>query len=107
MNKDNIWEQIIQFVEDGRWLFELSKYTRETDLENDLKLEGDDAYEFICLFGKEFNVNVSEFNFEEYFYPEGHWMILAKLYGLLSKQKEKKKITLGDLEKSVKDGKLV
>lgn len=84
------------------------EFTRETDLARDLKLQGDDAYEFISLFSRIFNVNVEKFVFEEYFYPEGDW-ILPKLLDLIlgRKEKVKKRITLGDLERAVKEGKLV
>lgn len=58
--KDNIWRQIIHFVKEERWDGE---YTRETDLVKDLQLKGDDAYEFICLFSKKFNVDIVDFNF--------------------------------------------
>ena len=57
--KDNIWRQIIHFVKEERWDGE---YTRETDLVKDLQLKGDDAYEFICLFSKKFNVDIVDFN---------------------------------------------
>ncbi|GCB33271.1 DUF1493 family protein [Bacteroides faecalis] len=105
MNKDDIWKQIILFVEEERWNGE---FTHETDLVKDLKLKGDDAYEFICLFGKKFNINISEFDFEEYFDSEGDW-ILPMILDLLLKRKKKikKKITLGDLERGVKEGKLI
>ena len=56
MNKDNIWRQIIQFVKEEWWDDE---YTPETDLVKDLKLNGDDAYEFIYLFSKKFNVSIT------------------------------------------------
>lgn len=105
MNENDIWKQIIQFVIEERWD---GKFTNETDLVKDLKLFGDDAYEFIYLFSKRFNVNIVEFNFEEYFNPEEDW-ILPKLFNLILRRSErsKKRITLGDLAKSVKDGKLV
>lgn len=105
VNRDDVWIQIIQFVKEERWDGE---YTRETDLVKELKLKGDDAYEFICLFGKRFGVNIVDFNFEEYFYPEGDW-IFPKILGLVLNQKNrsKRKITLADLERGVKEGKLV
>lgn len=105
MDGADIWRQVIQFVEEERWGGE---FTRETDLARDLKLQGDDAYEFISLFSRIFNVNVEKFVFEEYFYPEGDW-ILPKLLDLIlgRKEKVKKRITLGDLERAVKEGKLV
>lgn len=105
MNEDDIWRQIIQFVKEKRWEGE---YTHETDLVKDLKLKGDDAYEFICLYGEKFNVNIVEFNFEKYFYAEGDWILLEILDLILKwKKKIKEKITLGDLERGVKEGKLV
>ena len=82
--KDNIWRQIIHFVKEERWDGE---YTRETDLVKDLQLKGDDAYEFICLFSKKFNVDIVDFNFEEYFYAEGDW-IFPKILGLILKQEK-------------------
>jgi hypothetical protein len=104
MNEDDIWRQIIQFVKEERWDGE---YTHETDLVKDLKLKGDDAYEFICLYGKKFNINIIDFNFEKYFYAEGDWILAGILDLILKRKKEiKEKITLGDLERGVKEGKL-
>ena len=88
MNKDDIWRQIIQFVKEERWDDE---YTPETDLVKDLKLNGDDAYEFIYLFSKKFNVSITEFKFEEYFYPEGDRILLKLLYLILKQKKKVKK----------------
>ena len=53
-------------------------------------------------------MDIVDFNFEEYFYAEGDW-IFPKILGLILKQKEesKKRITLGDLERGAKEGKLV
>ena len=70
-----------------------------------MKLNRDDAYEFIYLFSKKFNVSITVFKFEEYFYPEGDHILLNLI--LKQKKKVKKKITLRDLERSVKEGKLV
>lgn len=104
-NKDSIWRQVIEFVKEERWDGE---FTRETDLVKDLKLKGDDAYEFICLYSKKFDVDISEFNFGNFFYPEGDW-IFKKIVELILKQKSKNKksITLGDLERGIKDGKII
>lgn len=88
MNKDDIWRQIIQFVKEERWDDE---YTPETDIVKDLKLNGDDAYEFIYLFSKKFNVSITEFKFEEYFYPEGDRILLKLLYLILKQKKKVKK----------------
>jgi len=42
----------------------------ETVFFKDLKLVGDDASEFISLFSKEFEVDISNFRFEDYFVDE-------------------------------------
>ena len=42
----------------------------ETIFFKDLKLVGHDAYEFMCLFSKEFEVDISNFKFEDYFVDE-------------------------------------
>lgn len=105
MNKDDIWKQIIQFTEEERWN---GKFSHETDLVKDLKLKGDDAYEFINSFSKKFDVNIAKFDFEEYFDSEGNWIFPMILNLLLKRKKKiKKKITLGDLEQAVKKGILV
>jgi len=42
----------------------------ETVFFKDLKLVGDDASEFMSLFSKEFEVDISNFRFEDYFVDE-------------------------------------
>ncbi|MDH5381448.1 MAG: DUF1493 family protein [Cyclobacteriaceae bacterium] len=77
---------------------------RETALEQDLKITGDDSDEFILAFSKEFNVDISDFDIGKYFSDEGGLSILHVLFG---KKTGKTPLTLGDLEKAVETGKLV
>ncbi|MHA4895224.1 DUF1493 family protein [Pedobacter sp. PWIIR3] len=44
--------------------------TRETLIENDLGVTGDEAEELIKSFAKKFNVNIDCFEFASYFYDE-------------------------------------
>jgi len=44
--------------------------TRETSIENDLGVTGDDAGELLSAFRDKFKVNLSKFNFEKYFNDE-------------------------------------
>ena len=105
MNENVLFEQIVQFVQNERWD---GMYNRRTELLNDLKLWGDDAYEFIVAFSKKFNVDISEFDFDKYFYPEGDRILSAILdFVLRRKRPAKVKITLADLERAVKIRKLV
>ena len=105
MNENGLFEQIISFVKEQRWD---GVFNRDTDLLKDLRLTGEDATEFIIEFGKKFNVDVSEFDFDKYFYPEGDLILTAILNFISRKEKTGKvKITLGDLEKSIMAKKLV
>ncbi len=76
---------------------------RETTLEGDLKITGQDAYDFIESFSKEFNVDIKDLNWSKYFAGEG---ITAALIGLFGFDSKENPLTLGDLEKAVKKGKL-
>ena len=81
--------------------------TSETKLGDDLGVSGDDAVEFIIAFGKEFNVDVSQFMVADYFEPEGDVILPTVLRFLTGRQKQPKKIlTVGHLEKAVAAGKL-
>lgn len=100
------FELIKKFVTKQRWEYDFP-LTRETTLRSELKLWGDDAVDFIISFGKEFNVDISTLDLNKYFPPEGD-RILPTIFRLLSLKKKPEyfSITLGDLEESVKKGKL-
>lgn len=84
----------------GKYRFPL---TPEITLEEDLKITGDDADEFIIAFGKEFNVDISEFDFSKYFDAEGQGCLNLFFW----KPPNKAPITLGDLYNAVIAGKLL
>ena len=74
--------------------------TRETIIDKDLGVVGDDAYELIIAFSKKFNVDVSNYMFADYFEPEGmNWLMPHTI-------KNKMALTLGHLEKAIKGGRL-
>ncbi len=104
---ENISEEIKKFVNEirGGYTFD---FTKDTKLQEDLNIWGDDAVEFIENFGGNFNVDISEFDFNKYFKPEGD-MILASIVNLFRKTKppEFTPLTLGDLEQAIRNGKLV
>ena len=104
---ENISEEIKAFVNKirGGYTFD---FTKDTKLQEDLNIWGDDAVEFIEDFGANFNVDISEFDFRKYFKPEGD-MILASIVDLFRKTKplEYTLLTLGDLEQAIRNGKLV
>lgn len=81
--------------------------TRSTQIEGDLGVYGDDAVEFIIAFGKEFNVDVSKFMADDYFSPEGDFILPVIIRFFTNKKKrEKKSFSVGHLEKAIIAGKL-
>ncbi len=77
-------------------------FTRETRIEKDLGVTGDDANELIMAFAKEFHVDVSHFILHDYFGPEG-----TDIFCAYSDAESRKKLTIADLEEAVDLGKLV
>ena len=77
-----------------------SKLTRTTRLYEDLKIDGDDAFELLKSFEQEFQVDMKNFDFNSYFAPEG--IDLLGVLGNLFKKKTSSKdsLNLGDLEKA-------
>ncbi|MBN9284147.1 MULTISPECIES: DUF1493 family protein [Flavobacterium] len=106
MSKTGIFENIKQFIIRERWEYDFP-LTRDTSIQEDLLIYGDDAVEFIVKFGKEFSVNVSNFMAADYFRAEGGINlppVIAQLFP--KKNKGYKELTIGDLEKAVIAGKL-
>jgi len=98
-------EKLKEFVVNQRWE---GNFTKETELRKDLKLWGDDAAEFLAAYGKEFNVALSQFNFDRYFPPEGDFIMPAVIRALRLKEQPKySPLTIGDLEEGINRGKLV
>jgi acyl carrier protein len=93
MEREDVMKEIREFIleERGKYRFELKEHH---SLQSDLDIYGLDAVDFILNFGKRFGVDVSGFDAEKYFRPEG--------YG--TPNKEYPKLTIGDLLKSVDKG---
>lgn len=100
---DEIFNKIKLFVIEIRGEYKLN-LTRETQLESDLKITGDDALEFLNEFGRRFNVNVQNIELSEYFAPEGSFSLYRLIF--VGKKTNRKTFTLGDLERAVIAGKL-
>lgn len=100
-------EKIKELVVKLRWEYDFP-LTRETTLRKDLKLWGDDAFDFIKAFSEEFNVDLSGFDIKKYFPPEGDFILPAIIRALrLKKEPEYLPLTLGHLEDAISRGKLV
>lgn len=79
---------------------------KATRIQEDLGVSGDDAVEFILAYGKEFNVDVTNFMAADYFEAEGGLRIWYLLKDLLGFNKKGKILTVGHLEKGIYAGKL-
>jgi len=80
---------------------------RETRLYEDLKIDADDAFELLDAFRTKFIVDMSGFDFNEYFAPEGIDLIGAFLSFFKKNKASLKDLTLGDLEQAAKAGRWI
>ncbi len=106
-----ILDDIIDFIYKERWKYK-KQLTYETTLEKDLKITGDDAFDFMEAFFKKFKVDCSSFDINKFFTAEGFDplginSLLRKVKGNKVAPKKTKDLTIRDLETSVKLGKWV
>lgn len=103
------FELVKNFVKDDRWPHYNRELFRETSIEGDLKITGDDAYDFMVAFVDKFEINANEFDITKYFEEEGLMLNFRLIAKLLRGEKVPKKIplTLGDLERAIITKKLV
>jgi acyl carrier protein len=106
MNDEEIFERLKKFVIKQRWEYDFP-LTKDTTVEEELKITGDDAVDFLIAYGKNFNVDVSHFMAADYFDGEGDVILPAIIRIMTGKKKPfKKTLTLGHLEKGIMAGKL-
>ena len=106
MEKKEIFEKLRSFIVKETFVEDV-EITANTIIETELGVTGDDSVDFIIAFGKKFNVDVSNFMAADYFEDEGIDIIGPIIRAITGKKKTKKKIlTIGDLERAVKAGKL-
>lgn len=72
MDDEEIQSQIVRFLVEHQRVRE-SKIKKETRIENDLGITGDDAMEFMEAFFETFQVDFSAFRFDDHFSPEACW----------------------------------
>jgi acyl carrier protein len=103
MDNKDIFDKLLRFiyVQRGTYNFILS---RDTTLERDLRISGDDAYEFFDAFSKEFNIDLSDFDLSKYFAPEGSFALFKLIF--LGFDSGKIPLSIGDLENAIIKGKL-
>ena len=94
---ENRFTELVAFIRDTIKEYELP-IMRETLIEDDLGVSGDDADELVISFGKKYNIDISNFNFAKYFYNE------PGIFNFQSRQI--KPFTVGHLEKAIIAGRL-
>lgn len=103
---EEIFEKLKQFIVNEVGV-EDEEVTREAGIEKDLGIYGDDSDDFLIAFGKEFNVDISQFPIGDYFSDEGDPILPAIIRFLTNKKKRKtKELTVGHLEKGILAGRL-
>ena len=89
---DEVRELVMQYTG-----ISLDKVCEDSDLSDDIGLEGDGALEFIEAYAKKFSVDMVSFRFEDYFYNESQVTFPQSILLLFCKDTSKRKITVGDL----------
>lgn len=102
MNTENeLWDRIVDFTR--RQTKTSAQLSRKTELQRDLGIEGDDAFDLVEAFAEEFEVDPGDFDFHRYFGPEG-FNPLSLVFSLFRKREKPVGLTLAMLEKAAKLG---
>lgn len=70
MDDCDIDEAVFDWVA-SEWPSRRSSFRRETGIKRNLRMDGVDAEIFMADFAKRFDVDMSDFHFDEHFYNEG------------------------------------
>ena len=104
-------DDIVRFVIEQAGPFEpwRKPLARESVIDVDLKIDGDDAKELMVAFFKRFNVDPGNYEFDNYFEAEAvqlHKALLGLFQWVTGRPtKFNEKLTLGDLERAARLGK--
>lgn len=104
---DEIFNKLKSFIVKQAVVEEEEEVKRDTRIENDLGVTGDDAVDFLIAYGKTFNVDVTKFMAADYFDGEGDPILPAIIRFFKGKNKKQNRIlTVGHLEKGIVAGRL-
>jgi acyl carrier protein len=103
MSVNKLSKEMLDFLFEQRGSYSII-LNHSTELENDLKITGDDAYDFMVAYSNRFNVKISKINLSEYFVSENS----LSMYGLVlfGIKTNRKVINLGHLEKGIQASRL-
>ncbi|MBL7734380.1 MAG: DUF1493 family protein [Chitinophagaceae bacterium] len=97
---ENRFAELVAFIRDKSGEHEIP-ITRETLIEDNLGISGDDAGDLVVEFSKKYKVDISNFKFRSYFHGEPS---ILDVIGINSRKK--KPFTVGHLEKAIIAGRL-
>jgi acyl carrier protein len=95
-NIEYSFEELLSFVRDQSGAQDVA-LSRQTLIEDDLGVTGEDAYELIVDIGKKYQVDLSDFDFRKYFNDEPN---------IFSMDRKVAPFTVGHLEKAILAGRL-
>jgi len=99
------FEDVLKFVADYCSL-DVDDLRPATSLFADLRIDGDDAAEFMQAFSNRFGVDISEFNFSRYFGSEAGFNPVVSLFrSMLGRTYRFTPITIADLAKAAESKK--
>lgn len=87
--------ELIRFIREEVGEFKLN-ISRDTSIEDDLGVTGDEAIELLQKLSRKFNFDLNNFKFSEYFYPEPP---IKAGYVV-------KSLTVGNIERAIELGRL-
>lgn len=101
------WERLEAWVRKENSTSPKKLITRDTQLYNDLDVDGEEAVDFMEHFFAEFSIDYGDYNFDHYFVAEGFSPLEIFLL-MISKKKrasyDRPPITLGMLQQAALDG---
>ena len=105
---DELYERVKTFVAEKTRVSskKLAKFTPDTQLSNDLGIDGEDGVELIAAFCEEFNIqNASEIDLTRHFVPEGcnSFGIFVFLYYLMFDREKLREGPNGDIPITLRD----
>lgn len=98
-------EDLLSLILKYSWIKDRGKLNFHTRLEEDLRMYGEDAEEFLCDYSEKITVDISGFNFSKYFTNEPFFFydFIVKWF---CRNKKTDTLTIRDLEKGILAGRL-
>ncbi len=104
---ENVEHDVFKFLSIA-FAVELDTIKPESDIVNDWGIEGDEAFEILETFSEQFNVDMSDFDFNKYFFPKEYNVttFLSRLWNVCTgKRSQEKKILVKDLVRAAENKK--